>query len=1168
MTLRSLSHILVFAIALIALNVAAAPPTQQAESNFVPKTGGESGVWQPNASGMPWLAEPSEGKDVNSSLQSEMPNFESIREGLSSPNVNCFLQDRRGFVWVGTTNGVTRMDGYFSHHFAKMAVGEGRLSHSVKMLYEDTISNCIWATMESSNLIARIDLASFETTVLEFWLPKEVKRQFSDIVFSVVAMDDTTLLCRTPFAFCTMDKRTGHMEPVCSVEERIVSCSMGFLPFRGKLYSVSGGKCFTVTMPKPDDASAKPVVDVLEFKKGSALASFSLKTAKVLNDTSLLFVNYRVPGGSQFWAYNPETKSQSFLFESDARAFDCEVADDGIWVTTNSGLRFFRFADERLFTYNVGNSLLLDNNLSTILKLRKQPIFLIGTEDGAIKLNYYASKFYLTDMRRYATFGNGQVWSAAKDEQGTHWVGSLDGLFRRKHQELHFEHVFLPRETKERENFIISIAELSDGSGVAASSNRGVYILDLNGRLLRSFRLGDGSSGRIRKIQSLPGDRLIVTRSKDFVMLDTRTWALRVFPAPEPRGAKGGDAPSILHSHSQDGKRLWFVNRDCEVWCMDLATGLHSFDSQISPSAGVIRSIRHNAKGGVDELWLATSAHGLIYKVVGRKEYRSILSETSPNYSPKCIELDKEGNLWATTEGGLMRIENGKIQEFSHDKYHICRRFNNGNGGLGHNGEIIFGGKSDFVEFGSGSFGSNRYFPKPELASYRFSNSISQSFDERIVKEYVYGGGPIVIPAGIRTVELFVRVMNFDRPTDNVYEWSLDDSDEWTRCMARSSVVVTNLSEGKHKIYFRSVDYDGTPQSEVLQINVTKDVFFFSSRAFLTFSWVAGSFLLVFSAYWWLRRNKRIQKKLANDVKIVSGMLLAANVELRAKQEVITKQNKELADMNSELEAKVEQRTKELEEAKSKAEESSQLKSTFLASLGHEVRTPMNAIVGFAKLLETEECSNEERTEFAHLILESCNNLLYIIGSLLDSSRIERGLLTVSNSEFEVYSEINDIWRILSVEKKHRNVQFLLDIDPELQGKVICSDKDRLRQVIFNIVYNAFKFTRDGHVKIIARYVQPWSLGSCNLPSDVLPSDTPRGALFVMVEDTGVGIPVDKLKVVFEPFRRLTEGKRALHGGLGLGLNIVRGLVEKMGGHVWADSVLGKGATFSFYLPF
>ena len=271
---------------------------------------------------------------------------------------------------------------------------------------------------------------------------------------------------------------------------------------------------------------------------------------------------------------------------------------------------------------------------------------------------------------------------------------------------------------------------------------------------------------------------------------------------------------------------------------------------------------------------------------------------------------------------------------------------------------------------------------------------------------------------------------------------------------------------------------------------------------------------------------------------------------------------------NATLEKKVAERTQELEVAKLKAEESSQLKSTFLANLGHEVRTPMNAIVGFAKLLQAEDCPNEERTEFAHLILESSNSMLSLMGALLDTSRIERGVMEVSFVDVDVYREISDTWHILSVEKRNPNVGFELDIDESMKGLLLRTDKDRLRQIIINLTYNAFKFTSSGSVTISARRVDSRALATLlNADGRAPAPDAPAGFLLACVEDTGIGIPKDKTEVIFEPFRRLTTNK-AKYAGLGLGLNIVRNLIRLLGGDVWVRSELGCGSRFYFYLPF
>ena len=232
----------------------------------------------------------------------------------------------------------------------------------------------------------------------------------------------------------------------------------------------------------------------------------------------------------------------------------------------------------------------------------------------------------------------------------------------------------------------------------------------------------------------------------------------------------------------------------------------------------------------------------------------------------------------------------------------------------------------------------------------------------------------------------------------------------------------------------------------------------------------------------------------------------------------------------------------ELEKAKRKAEQANQSKSDFLSNMGHEIRNPLNAIVGFSELL-LEETDEEVRQQYVEIIRMNNGLLQQLVADILDISKIEAGRLEFVNMDIDLnqfMTELEQITNFKLGEKQHRvtlvkscpDTSFYIHIDP-----------NRLMQVMTNFITNAIKFTDDGSIEI--GYEQ-------------------RGEeLYLFVKDTGEGIPEDKLEQVFDRFVCLKKK----HVGTGLGLAICQTIVDKFGGRIGADSVCGKGSTFWFTLP-
>jgi PAS domain S-box-containing protein len=234
--------------------------------------------------------------------------------------------------------------------------------------------------------------------------------------------------------------------------------------------------------------------------------------------------------------------------------------------------------------------------------------------------------------------------------------------------------------------------------------------------------------------------------------------------------------------------------------------------------------------------------------------------------------------------------------------------------------------------------------------------------------------------------------------------------------------------------------------------------------------------------------------------------------------------------------------------AKEKAEESDRLKTSFLANMSHEVRTPMNAIIGFAELLSFRDITKAEQMEYSQVIKQRSYELLAIIDDIIDVSRLETGKLKMFKLRVNIKDILADVYNTACtvwLESGKSSVSLeLVDDEPGLEIPAF-TDTGRLRQVLTNLIDNAFKFTEKGVIKF-----------GC--------MDNGDGSLLFYVSDTGIGIPEDKQSLIFERFRQVEEDYSRKKGGIGLGLSICKGLVELLEGNIWVKSEPGKGSTFFF----
>ncbi len=255
----------------------------------------------------------------------------------------------------------------------------------------------------------------------------------------------------------------------------------------------------------------------------------------------------------------------------------------------------------------------------------------------------------------------------------------------------------------------------------------------------------------------------------------------------------------------------------------------------------------------------------------------------------------------------------------------------------------------------------------------------------------------------------------------------------------------------------------------------------------------------------------------------------------------------ELTTINSALEQKVNERTREASEARDAALNASQAKSEFLATMSHEIRTPMNAIIGFAELL-LNESMDERQHRFVQRIDTSGKALLQIINDILDYSKIEAGKLQIELIHFNFFELMDQMQHLFSQQVESKGVDLLFDIDSDIPISVE-GDPLRIGQIVTNLISNALKFTDSGTIKVTAK---------------IQKSFDGRVVVEVCCSDTGIGIPDGAQKKLFSSFTQADSSTTRKFGGTGLGLSICKSLTEMMGGGIWLMSRVGMGSSFFF----
>ena len=1087
----------------------------------------------------------------------------SVEQGLAQESVLAIAQDRQGYMWFGSQSGLSRYDGYRMVVYKNIEGDKTSLADNwVGELHVDSQGQ-LW--VGTDNGLDRFDAASQTFT---HFVPAEKSKRGNGNRHIHAILDDGA----RGFWIATSDG-LQHFDPATGAFRT-------WHHEEGNPHSLGDNEIKALALDAQQRLWIGTVTGLDMLAPGSdRFEHFAVDTepGSKYNVIQSLLVDRQqnlwigTMAGAERWRLGGAGQApQSRLRLHEKQGFSAirvaslyQDIDATVWLGSNAdGL--FRWQPESdtflQYRHQTGDKFsVADNQLSSLYRDRAGTFWVGSWYNGVSRVDLGSGGFSrmarapgdvgaLADkkVRAVADAGNGKLWLATKG--GLKLYDTRDGSSR----------LFDLRSSPgmSRDEQVTTLYKAPDGV-LWVGGSTGLHRFDpVLGRFYTMrFAAGDPNSDTIRNIVSDRSGMLWVSTRGGVHRFDpaSRTFTTYRHDPANPHSLSDNMVRPVL----EDGKgRLW-IGSFHGLDLLDRASGhfrhfRHDPQNPHSLSHDEVHYL-HEDKRGV--LWVGT-ANGLNRMDVdaqGDIRFRRFLRKDGmADDAVASILGDDNEQLWLSTNSGITRLDmrSGLFRNYDSADGTVEGSYFDGAALRAADGTMYFGGFNGMTAFVPQDIHDNRVPPLVAITELQIFNkpvAIGRGEFAHVLRTAIDHTRQLVLTSRESVFSLEFAALHFAAPQRNMFAYRLEGFDQdWVMTDAgRRFATYTNLDAGNYVFRVKAANKDGVGNESGATLAITILPPFWKTWWFRTLM----AALLLGAVYGAYRQRVRALRRQQNELEKLVGERTA---ELQSKEIEVLAQSEKLAQANSSLTKNEES----LRLAKRKAEDATRQKSEFLANMSHEMRTPLAGVIGMLGFALRDEQLHDATREQILRGQANAQSLLVIINDLLDFSKIEAGKLSIENIDFALGAAIEAVVTLFEEQAAARSIGFTIDFASDLPPFVV-GDPTRLRQVLVNLVGNAFKFTQRGGVSV------------CVERAGVASGRGGRRVNLIRftVSDSGIGIDADAMARLFQKFEQADASTTRRYGGTGLGLAICRQLVELMQGEIEVASTPGQGSTFAFTLP-